>query len=1094
MPNAKVEFDRVNSYLIKWITEISINNAQIYFDINRVSEGTSAYLLNLLFDYHLIDLNDEKQNMPGIDLGDKEISKFAFQITSRTDLKKIKNALETFVSKEYIKSYPNGLKFLILSNQKLPHFSESLKLKYQGFFDPKNDILKVNDLMVQVKNLYYKDYKKFAAVRDFLEKEFSSEVNKGSNSLMTFYNIEHKIQFFKQVYSANQRLYTEKFIPIEYISKNQSYFSNQITDEKWDNDGLIILGPSGCGKSALAKLISIELIETVFPIFLQAKYYDDGIQSMFTKEVCAYNFDSVAEFLKIAKDLNQRILLILDGLNECSNKLQSKLIIELSKISKDQNFLVIITTQVQSNILEELGYKEISIQKPSQEICEAIVVSYGRGIYDIDLNSVLSAISTGLEAKMIGEIGFKQGFPKSRHNLFSSFIKLKLKQVCIESFQLMSLIAGTMSERITFSLPTRVVENILLENSITSQILDECFKSGILEERNRKLSFGHEMFFNFFVAESVIRFSNNSKDIITAINEPKNNDKKILIIGAMDDESQIIELLKFIEDQNIFDQLVNGDGGDFCQLWVQNQIIEILPKLSQELERSEFCFSEELEIFEIKSDSLNDWTKKELALIMAIQGQLLNGFCLEKLLDIISRMDDICFTAVNKFWNLGEENRISVRSSVFHSAYIDSWGKQTVLTQLFSNIHSGFFNNNKRLKISKQELIKLIENKKLKFGQIYLLLLLFRWNSLLNTLYSYALNSLQTWRHVPYYLISEFLTQIRYLFNNDQEKRNLVEAIKKMHSETKNIWLSTNIFDALSSLGELEDDSNEYLSVVIDEIDNILLYQNDEGACEKAAVIYFCQFDHPYSAAYIDTIQELSPNKKVKFYEMALQASHNALFTISLILDAHKVIGSKSLQYITKWTKSPFETVSFPQDSLALYLLAFLILGKSDYPLPEINISNLEEKNKSIRLLAEICYFHSLSDIKYEEKGQKIEDLSSQFFNLDNRFLLDTVWQFKFICQQKSFYIDFDFQAVYNIDNIYKAEIVFASRKALHDLNWQGGIFFFKKDKIELNQNAILILGILGSILDIELLRNFTSDQNYGKYAVEAIKKISERT
>ncbi len=1092
MPNAKVEFDRINAYLIKWITEISINNAQVFFDINRVSEGTASYLLNLLFGYNLTDLNEENQNMPGIDLGDKVISKLAFQITSRTDITKFKNALDTFVSKEYINTYSNGLKFLILSNHKLPQFTESFKMKYRRFFDPKNDILKVSDLLNRAKKLYYEDYEKFEAVRDFLEKEFGQAENTKSNSLLSFSNNEEKVKFFKQIYSVNQKNYTEKFIPIEYKSENQFYYSDQITAENWENNGLIILGPSGYGKSVLARLISIELIEIVFPVFLQAKYYEDGIQSIFEKEVRAYNFESVNEFLKIAREKKQRILLILDGLNECKTEYQSKLIFELSKVVKDLDFLTIITTQEQSDILATLGYKEILIQKPSQKIFEKIVYSYGGKNIGKELNTLSPIISSGLEAKMIGEIGTNQKLTKSRHNLFLSFIKLKVKEYCIESFQLMSLIAGTMSNRITFSLSTRTIEELLFKNSINSQIFIECINSGILEEKIGKVSFGHEMFFNFFVTESIIRFAKGSKDIIRTINEPKNYDKKLLIIGAIDDESQLIEVLKSIEDANVFDQLSNGYGGEFSKLWVENQILEILPKIKNEIESSEFRFSEDLEAFELKSNVKFDWTEHEIAIIKSIPGQLLNGIFLEDFLDIVNAMDEICLGAVNKFRYLVEEKSISVRSNIFHTIYIGSWGHQLILTQLFSIIHSGLLNFLERPKISIVHLNQMIENKELSFGQIYLLMLLFRWDNRLNILYAYALNCFQNWRLVPFYLIFQFLDQIRYLYNDNEEREKLIDAIKKMHSETQNVWLSTYIYDALSLLGELEDDADEYKNVVNDEINNLLLFPEDKDACEKAAGIYICQYDHPYTSSYINAIGELTTDKKEIFFEMALQGSHSPLFTISLVLDAYKILGLKALKYIIRWTKTPFEAVSFPQDSLALYIIAFLLLGEGEYPLPKTDFSSLEEKEKSIRLLAEVCYLQN-SSIKEMEKSQLIKQRADLFFNLENRFLLDTVNKFNEAFYQRSYYMNVDFKSVFNIENEFKTEILVACRKALKNLDWQKAIFSFRNDNLELNQNAIEIMGRQGSIIDIELLKTLTSDQNYGRHAVEAIKKISGR-
>lgn len=199
------------------------------------------------------------------------------------------------------------------------------------------------------------------------------------------------------------------------------------------------------------------------------------------------------------------------------------------------------------------------------------------------------------------------------------------------------------------------------------------------------------------------------------------------------------------------------------------------------------------------------------------------------------------------------------------------------------------------------------------------------------------------------------------------------------------------------------------------------------------------------------------------------------------------------MKYIIRWTNQPFETVSFAQDSLALYIIAFLLLGKENYPLPKIDITTLNEKEKSIRLLSEICYLQNRTDI-IEEKRLLIKDLANLFFNLENRYLLDTVWQFNFVCCQRSYYNDVDFKPVNDIENTYKSEIVLACRKALENLDWQVPIFHFKNDNIELNQNAIQILGRQGTILDIELLKTFTSDLKYGKYAVEAIKNISERS
>jgi len=60
-----------------------------------VAEDLSRSLLNEIYDYQLENLNYEKNNYPGIDLGDKE-NNIGFQVTSRRDIRKIQDSLEKF--------------------------------------------------------------------------------------------------------------------------------------------------------------------------------------------------------------------------------------------------------------------------------------------------------------------------------------------------------------------------------------------------------------------------------------------------------------------------------------------------------------------------------------------------------------------------------------------------------------------------------------------------------------------------------------------------------------------------------------------------------------------------------------------------------------------------------------------------------------------------------------------------------------------------------------------------------------------------------------------------------------------------------------
>lgn len=64
-----------------------------FTDLNKVSEDFFSRFLNLVYGYNLKNLNTERSNEPGLDLGDEGKS-VAFQVTSQADSAKINNTLE----------------------------------------------------------------------------------------------------------------------------------------------------------------------------------------------------------------------------------------------------------------------------------------------------------------------------------------------------------------------------------------------------------------------------------------------------------------------------------------------------------------------------------------------------------------------------------------------------------------------------------------------------------------------------------------------------------------------------------------------------------------------------------------------------------------------------------------------------------------------------------------------------------------------------------------------------------------------------------------------------------------------------------------
>ena len=119
------------------------------YDLNRYLEDFFKEVLNIVYDFKLINLNEERSNNPGLDLGD-EAAKVAFQITSTKTSDKINKTLE--------KAAPQVGKFpmiyvLILVDKQGSYSGMKTTLAEPFKFNAKEHILDIGDVLKKVLSL-----------------------------------------------------------------------------------------------------------------------------------------------------------------------------------------------------------------------------------------------------------------------------------------------------------------------------------------------------------------------------------------------------------------------------------------------------------------------------------------------------------------------------------------------------------------------------------------------------------------------------------------------------------------------------------------------------------------------------------------------------------------------------------------------------------------------------------------------------------------------------------------------------------------------------------------------------------------------------
>lgn len=156
--------DKIISNLAWLKSHVEIAKNLNLLDINIHSEMFFCDLFNLVYSYHLINMNSIQKNYNTIDLGDTRAS-IAIQITSDNSREKIENTIEGFIDNKLYKTY-NRLIIFILGNKK--EYRKTFDTKGCFNFNKIDDIMDINSLIDYIHTV---TTKQLSDISEFLNQE-----------------------------------------------------------------------------------------------------------------------------------------------------------------------------------------------------------------------------------------------------------------------------------------------------------------------------------------------------------------------------------------------------------------------------------------------------------------------------------------------------------------------------------------------------------------------------------------------------------------------------------------------------------------------------------------------------------------------------------------------------------------------------------------------------------------------------------------------------------------------------------------------------------------------------------------------------------
>ena len=899
--------------------------------------------------------------------------------------------------------------------------------------------------------------------------------------------------------AAYSRAYThqERVVPYPCRSGGEPVSSDEVVRLVAERHAdILIQGPSGCGKTLLAGQAGRAFSQHGgIAITIPIKDYSGSIKAVLNREVRLLCSASAATALRTVRRLNRPLLFVVDGYNECAALDRPSLTRALAALARIYEANLLVTSQCPLARGDLLPLRTVEVPPATPETKTAIALNgTGGGGLPNELEHLLDAIETGLEARLIGEAGQQLSRGSSRYALFDAFTRKRLDDMASDGIRLLSQVAGWLSERVAFSLSVRDLDRLMDLDREPHATATRLLAAGLLTRRGDRISFAHEMFFHAFAAENVVRrAAGRPAEVLTALTSPQHADRKAFIIGAIDDDLLRDQVLEGLTDAQSIAACIAGACGRAAREWAEARYGALRERLRAEALGVSFRVSDQAWMnVTFEQATLTPWTVLERALLAVMPQRIVEGHYLDEVLDTTGVLDRRLAEEEARLRDEARERKVALRSALFAIAYVFRSDAMAGITHICTHLHDGFFRTTSDPVA--RTIQRMLERDGLSSGQVYLLLMLSRGADIAAPVIAQALET--HWACAPYHLRLNLLDQARNCRpTNEGDRAALIAAVEAL-PQPGHVFISTMIVDALQGLGALEDSEREHIAVVREEVRQCLADPENADGCAMAYGLYSAQFDHPYCGAYYDVIHNLPENERKTLLTMAANgAGDTALFLPALLFDLASFGDPGVGASITRWTALPPTDSVWPQNGIAVFVVAHIALARLGCPLPDRRGEADGHSAEALVACGAILYWCNRVELKETTRGRARDASLQVLVRHDRSAALDVVRHCEHALVEGVERLPGSAPVERSIVNGFPNEAAEICRHALSAPVRQVG-YFQHSSEYDRRQNLTFAIDVLaqhGNSTDLGLLRGYADDAALGTNAIAAVRTLEER-
>ncbi|MGY4399276.1 NERD domain-containing protein [Bradyrhizobium sp. USDA 3315] len=889
-------------------------------------------------------------------------------------------------------------------------------------------------------------------------------------------------------------------VSVPCVHESEALSSDDVLERSAQDDNMLLTGPSGCGKSLLGYGIGLAALgRGDVPIIVPAKEFEGNMRDVVNREAALLDARSAAAVISAARKLNRRLLLVVDGYNECTPAKRQRLTRSIAAAIKRYDARAVVSSRVPLERGDLLPVRGYALQIPDGETKLVIAQQAAGGVSVQALAELIGAVGSGLEAKMVGQLGQRLSPGTSKYGLFDAYARERLGSFASDGIRALSRVAGMMTQRISFGLSVRELDRLSDREGVSGALLRALQEANILDKRGDRVSFSHEMFLNVFAAEAIVRRAGDDPEaVVAALRLPQHLEMTPFVLGAIDDDSFRRQVLPHVSDVRVIRACLSGQCGPDAQRWANDRCDEVVARVREEIESVRFEVSDEF-MWHVrpKPETVQEWSQQDRAVLAAVPQELVAGRRLDELLDLIGKMDARLAEEHRRLLDQAKEKKLNLRTGLYAVSYAGVGMRETGLSRICSPISSGGLYDGPKVTAS-ANIHGRLKSDTISPGQVGLLIELDKYSDPAAPSIGTILPELvrRWWPRAAHHLRLGLMHAAMMCAHalNDAERQALIAAIETtcLPAGGFDAW---GIIDALKSLGALDDDQENYVATAKAEFQAVLGDRDNPLMWRAANGTWNAQFDHPYDAAYWEAWKGLlAEERKALLFMAARGAEGHSMFAPSLIAEVASFGDPAAAPILAQWTTLPPKREVMMQDAIRTFEMAYAALARLRCPMPDRSEEAASAADHALLACGQILYWLNRDDLPVSERKSNCAAslavlsrheagvaaaVAGEFFRSDHMFA------------ESARRLPGSEPVATSFRQYFPNEIAAIYRAALEKPTIQSGYFeFFRTEDVI--EKALVNLGRFGGARDIPLLRVWTVHPDLGRFAVQAIKEIEE--